>query len=443
MSTSLDNLVENGTGPELDSPRSLELCAAHGILPQELLQRPYADFHTPGCSTSLQAKRAERWEARRKQRLAMLRAKRHGGGRTAGGTRGAHGHGAAATQAVAALPSTGPDVSTMVAQEEAAIEKMQRRQAQELRQMMEHELKMSQMAAQNEAREKKEAALEQARKRERKQRARAAAERSRKQEIDRAAQERVADINRGKIQEREHQKRFERAKLKEQKDAAVKRAAMKRERQREAKKRELAAQTEAILERQRLEVERREEMMANRDQLRRERMRVVEAEAAQARAARSARATKRIADARHQQSAAIERQRLLFEQKEQHAQQKRAQFEHNKRVQVLNAKQKADSKAAEIDGVTRKMMERQEAKRQVIVERENAVQERMQRLEEEKKVARARARLIAGYGTPAVPGTTKPGSGYHSPWESGYDGGVGHSAKKGMFLQQFDGMLGD
>lgn len=83
---------------------------------------------------------------------------------------------------------------------------------------------------------------------------------------------------------------------------------------------------------------------------------------------------------------------MLFEQKEQHAQQKRAQFEHNKRVQVLNAKQKADSKAAEIDGVTRKMMERQEAKRQVIVERENAVQERMQRLEEEKKVARARAR---------------------------------------------------
>ena len=189
MSTSLDNLVENGTGPELDSPRSLELCAAHGILPQELLQRPYSDFHTPGCTTSLQQKRAQRWEARRKERLAMLRAKRHASSRTSGRKKGAQGHGAAATQGLLGLPGTGPDVSTMVAQEEAAIEKMQRRQAQELRQMMEHELKMSQMAAQNEVREKKEAALERARKRERKQRARAAAERSRKQEctrIDRA-----------------------------------------------------------------------------------------------------------------------------------------------------------------------------------------------------------------------------------------------------------------
>jgi len=70
----LEDFPDYDPNAEITSPRSLEACAAEGILPQELVYKPPEVFHNPDLLPEVSYMRYEFAESRRKDLLAVARA---------------------------------------------------------------------------------------------------------------------------------------------------------------------------------------------------------------------------------------------------------------------------------------------------------------------------------------------------------------------------------
>lgn len=149
----LENFNERDTRTKrvLTSPRSIEACRREGVEPSELLVRSRASFAQKGQSASLQRKRHEHSEIRRRERIAQCRQTRRriieqererqveDAYQQHGGSGGHEGHGN--TTSGSGLGAN--DTSDLIKLDEEELERVKRRQQRELEKMLAFEMEQA------------------------------------------------------------------------------------------------------------------------------------------------------------------------------------------------------------------------------------------------------------------------------------------------------------
>ena len=157
--TLLDFDDSGRTHPVILTPRSLEACKIHGFIPDDLVRKNYSDFAALGISDDVQQKTADRYEARRKERLKLVRTERANivgthrpASSASAGRRNVSAGRSLATgslqdpsiQSVHSLGGSGRE-ATMIEREKKQLEKIQMRQQHELQQMLAYEIKRAEL----------------------------------------------------------------------------------------------------------------------------------------------------------------------------------------------------------------------------------------------------------------------------------------------------------
>ena len=263
MHRSLENLDEyNIEPPLLTSPRSLEACLRQGIEPEELVFRYYDSFFEQGVHEDLQEIRWKHYEKKRLEKLAQAREERQ---RLIAANWQAPVKQVNSSMVSDLNNSDDKDMSSAALKEQRAIESLKARRQQELEQMVTYELKLSQVA------EEQQRALELDRQKAAQQQKEAQKRKKQWEELKRAKELQKAkdEVRQERLRKKAAQEEFEREqKRKAEEDAEEalrKQQAREREVQAKEMREEHRRQTIAIIEEQQRQVEIRRQQMAEKD----------------------------------------------------------------------------------------------------------------------------------------------------------------------------------
>jgi hypothetical protein len=237
-----------------------------GVDQKDLGFRTYESFAEQGLPAELQQKRYDRYCQKREERLRLVRrefeaivfelensavnpklaSRIYSAASVASG-----GVGTSGSVGSAGPPSGGPAKSSaFIEAERRQLEKVQRRQKQELETMMAQEMRAAAMAEENERKHLEELEREAARARQKQERARQALEEKRAKEAARAAAEAAEEERRRLAAQAAYEEERRLQRIEEQKEAETKRAAVAAQQQKAAKAQQLKEQTDAILNEQ-------------------------------------------------------------------------------------------------------------------------------------------------------------------------------------------------
>ncbi|KAG2786721.1 hypothetical protein PC116_g1872 [Phytophthora cactorum] len=409
----LDNFDETDAmaDPILNSPRSVEACRMLGVEPDELIQRPLEFFFRSskgGRSEDREFvnKRAARYEKNRQIQLRNVRAQRHelmqaqldgGHGSMSLRTRSyCHSPVGAARLGFGTLPScclASVQDFSVIGREKRELERIQQRQALELQQMLNFELKMAELHQERERKEREQKRREELFAMERTRRQRESDELRRKREIERAEQHRIElELARKQAQDQQKEimRREQRAK---QEEARRQRDAQLSERERQRHQEEARVQSEMHQLAQEREAARKlKEMQEREERLTQERERQRHLKAREL-AEKQARNTARIANVLQEKD--LQRKYQLEEaaRKQQQSEERRQAFEEERRAKEEEVRLQALRKKETIEGVQHQLALIEEERRERLREQERQAQLRlMQRVHEKQQQLEAQQR---------------------------------------------------
>ncbi|KAH7488339.1 Reticulocyte-binding protein 2-like protein a [Phytophthora ramorum] len=401
----LSNFDETDTtaDPILTSPRSIEACRMLGVEPEELVQRPLEYFvrsSERGRSENHKfvAKRAARYEKNRQVQLRNVRAQRQE--LIEAQLRGIRGSMSLRTRSYCRSPvgaarlgfpgttysccSSQNDFS-MIEREKRELERIQQRQALEMQQMLNFELKMSDLHQEREKKEREQKRREELFAKERTRKQREADEQRRQQEIERAEQHRL-DLELARKRAEEQQKEIMRREQRvKQEEARRQRDAQLSEKERLRHQEEARMQNELYQLAQEREATRKlREMQAREEKLTEERERHRKAKARELEE-KQARNTERIALVLQEKD--LQRRAQLEEaaRKHQQSEERRQAFEEERRAKEEEVRLQAQRKKEAIEGVQIQLASNEAQRRERLREQERQAQLRLMQREREKQ----------------------------------------------------------
>lgn len=290
----LDNFDdERTTAPIFTSPRSIEACRMQGIEPQDLVKRPLEYFFTHSVHTrtpaladdlALVEKRAARYEKNRQLQLRSARAQRQE--LIDAGLHGVHGGMSLKTRSFCRSPigaklsmsrhdaasSSAQQAFTVIEREKKELKRMQQRQAAEVQQMLQFELKMAELHAERERAEREKKRQDELLVRDRTRRQRESDELKRRRELERAEEhKRELELARREAQEKQAEAMRREQRLRQEEERR-RRDAQRAELERQRRQEEQRAQTELVQLAQIRDVEQKEREIARRDARRRQQL---------------------------------------------------------------------------------------------------------------------------------------------------------------------------
>ena len=156
---------EHERGPYINSPRSVEACHSLGFAPEELHKKKLSYFKQSGGSAKLAERRMIRYEEKRLEAVTAVKAQRDLMIKKT--KRLLEKRASESTLVRSSFSPKKKSTSSQLERERAQLERIRRRQQQELEQMMAHELRNAQLAAENKAKMEKEYMLKKKKERER------------------------------------------------------------------------------------------------------------------------------------------------------------------------------------------------------------------------------------------------------------------------------------
>jgi hypothetical protein len=377
---SLENLDEyNIEPPLLTSPRSLEACLRQGIEPEELVFRYYDSFFEQGVHEDLQEIRWKHYEKKRLEKLAQAREERQ---RLIAANWQAPVKQVNSSMVSDLNNSDDKDMSSAALKEQRAIESLKARRQQELEQMVTYELKLSQVA------EEQQRALELDRQKAAQQQKEAQKRKKQWEELKRAKELQKAkdEVRQERLRKKAAQEEFEREqKRKAEEDAEEalrKQQAREREVQAKEMREEHRRQTIAIIEEQQRQVEVRRQQMAEKDARRIAEMQARQLEMMVKAEEERRLAAKRISDALEAQKELIRQQRENFHNRQARNAEKRAQYEKLQRAEIERRQQAAKDKREALERAFHKMEEIENKKKKQTIDKERQQEINMERVKE-------------------------------------------------------------
>lgn len=375
-----DDKLQNAT---INSPRSLEACRAQGIEPEELCNKTLSYFQsTMTPADSIIPQYAERvhmhYENNRQVKIQIVRAERkriiaqkEDEMRALGGTP------SDPNTVPSAFEFTKQKIQAQLAAETRAVEKMQQRQYQKIKNMVAHEIRKTQqknvMQLRLEKQKQKEA--EEAR-----QKKIIMAQREKDKVADQEAKRREAEevekevIRKNKLAWEEAQRIAKKlAKEQERKRKEM----QERAREREAKQLEKRRQLEAILRAQTEATQAKARELQRRDVLRQRAMEQQREEERRRMEEQRARARLRTQLVKTKQAEILEQQRMEFQIKEEHAEERRQQFEQQRLNENEERRRRGVIKQRQLNETQAMATKILEDNRQRVLQRERATNVRL------------------------------------------------------------------
>ncbi|GMF17165.1 unnamed protein product [Phytophthora lilii] len=400
----LDNFDETDAmaDPILDSPRSIEACRMLGVEPEELIQRPLEYFFRTtkeGRSEGQEfvAKRAARYEKNRQVQLRNVRAQRRE--LIDAQLSGIHGSMSLRTRSYCRSPvgaarldfaatnscSSSQHEFTVIEREKRELQRIQQRQALEMQQMLNFELKMTELHQEREKKEREQKRQEELLAKERKRRQREADEQRRKREIEKAEQYRAELENARKLAKKEQMENMRREQRAKQEEARRQRDAQLSEKERLRHQEEARIKNELYqLANEREAIKKMREMQAREESLMEERERLRLAKAREL-AEKQARNSARIASALQQNDLQRRAQLEAAALKQQESEERRRAFEEERRAKEEEVRLRALRKKQDIENAQNNVTMREEERSKRLRELEHQAQLRLMQREREKQ----------------------------------------------------------
>ena len=199
-------------GRTLLTPRSAEVCLAQGINPEILKIRDVDSFWEPGIDPTIQRMRHEAYVARRYDLMKTCRLERKkiiNAHLISNAPASKAPPGAAGMTPEEILKAQEEATSTLIAQEQQRMKKMQERQEKELEQMLSYEVERAKVTAEMNKRIEEAAKKEEMRKKQREKRLKLMAEERRLREMQKVAQEEMEEARRRETAKRMFEKEKE------------------------------------------------------------------------------------------------------------------------------------------------------------------------------------------------------------------------------------------
>jgi len=263
--SSVSNIQASGLNPPpaktVLSPRSAEACLRHGVNPEILRIRDLESFYDPNVDPAVQRMRHEAYSQRRHEMMHLVRTERKKliNAEIKAQTMGQNAAGGLTPGAIMAQQAKAN--ATFVEAEEKRMLKMRRRQEKEIEQMLQFEIKMSEIQKERDRRMEIEKQKEEKRKREKEKRMREIAEERRLKELRRKAMEDAEEELRQEQARAMYQKEKQLQAEREAKEKAQRIEARNREEERKRKQEEHRLQTQRILDEQQAAIKARLEQM--------------------------------------------------------------------------------------------------------------------------------------------------------------------------------------
>lgn len=359
---SLENFNASRTKPPyLSSPRSLEACRRLGVDPRELLLRNKHDFVTEDCKgldmdaidlkyNHFMERRQELFDSVVAERLKLMEEESQG----LWAPSKSKGHYDSKASVDSNLSSA------LIEREKRELERIQRRQQQEIQQIIDHEVKIETIRERNE-----EKTIKQQEKEERRQAS--LREKHQQQEMRKRQEEerkRIQAEEEALLQKQRAHEEFDRQQKKKEEDALKEKIRRKEAKERERlaamKREDFQKNTEELLAQQKLRAEERKQEL---DQKEAKRLAKLEEQQTlrkeQSQQQRAMKAVK-LQTAKENLASLLEEQRISFARRQQKNEEKRLQFEEDRKRAVEETKIRSDRKAEEIRRVIQSNQAREE-----------------------------------------------------------------------------------
>ena len=380
-------LTGSGSQPSLPTtvqrnrltPRSAEACRRTGVEPTELLPLPKSAFAEPGRPDEAVHRCWAQYEEMRVQTYQRVRAERdrilsEGGDApfvgdatevAAGGNKGGE------TTAAKQLAEQSKQADSKAAQlEQAAIERIKKKQQAEIEQMLLFEIRSAQLAQEKADKLAAAQAADAREKAEKKQRAKEAAEARRQQEMQRAEDEKAADKEQRRRQRQEMEREARKKAEEEEAERQRLREMEKREKERAAKQAARVARQQAIFKQQQDAAYAKQEEEARREEERVRRLEEKQAKAAAELQESRDRAMRRIAMTQQMRDEKTMQMRNNYIQKLSAEEQRRADWNAAKQASIEARIRAGEEKAEHIKEVQQMMEMTLEARKNEIIGKE-------------------------------------------------------------------------
>ncbi|RLN96840.1 hypothetical protein BBJ28_00017959 [Nothophytophthora sp. Chile5] len=389
--------------PILTSPRSIEACRMLGVEPEELIHRPLEYFlqlakggHTE--DRDLVAKRAARFEKNRRVQLHNVRAQRLE--LVEAQEEGVHGSMSLRTRSYCHSPegatrlynSAGAGSSsfsqrefTVIEREKKELERIQRRQALEMQQLLNFELRMAELHRERERKELEQKRQDDLLAKQRQRSQREADEQRRRKEIQKAEQHRLELEQARKEAQQRQMESMRREQLAKQDEARRQRDAQQGEKERQRRQEEARIQNELYQLAQEREAVRKAQEMASREaqrQAQRERQKRAKA---QELAEKQERNSARVSNVLQDKDLLREAQLEAAARKQQKSEERRLAVEEERQAKEEEARLQALRKKETIEGVQNQLAVMEEQRRERLREQERQAEMRLQQREREKQ----------------------------------------------------------
>eukprot|EP00282_Hemiselmis_andersenii_P024112 CAMPEP_0172013104 /NCGR_PEP_ID=MMETSP1041-20130122/9199_1 /TAXON_ID=464988 /ORGANISM="Hemiselmis andersenii, Strain CCMP439" /LENGTH=553 /DNA_ID=CAMNT_0012667737 /DNA_START=210 /DNA_END=1869 /DNA_ORIENTATION=- len=387
INRSLDTFDEyNIAAPLLTSPRSIEACKRQGIEAEELVFRYEDSFFEKGITQDIQEIRWKHYEKKRRDKLSLVREERlelisMGWEPSVGKSMTASGN------------DTGNDTGleaerrgTAALKEQRQMESIKAKRQQELEQMVAYELKLTQVAEEQQRQIEADRHKEAQRQKEAQARQKAWEEIQRQKEVDKVKEEARQERIRKKLAVEEYQKEQDRKLQEELEEKARLKAARQREVDARLMREEHKKQTEMIIEQQQKVVEKRRQEMQEKDERRKAEMEARQLESMVKAEEERQRAQQRIQSAMEQQREMLKMQRRLYHERQDRNAVKRAQYEAAQRAETERLRQVAEMKKDELTRAFKKMERIENKKRRQTLEKEQMAEKNLQAVRQQREI---------------------------------------------------------
>jgi hypothetical protein len=350
--------------PYLTSPRSLEACRRVGIDPSELLTKSKQEFLSEDCKgldreaadikyDRFLARRQVRFDLVSEERLKLIEEEAQGLWTFSK----SKGH-STSKQSIDSNLS-----SALIEREKRELERIQRRQQQEIQQIIEHEVNAEAIRERNEEKAAKAQEKEARRMAELKEKHQIQ-ELKKRQEEDRKRQ--LAEEETNLQKQRAHEEFEKQIKKKEEetlKDKLRRKEAKERERLAAQKREEFAKNTEELANQQKQLIEERKRDMEAKETQRRAKLEEQQSVRKEQTIRQAAMKAAKLETARENLGALLEEQRISFEDRQKRIEEKRLQFEEERKKANEEARVRAERKAEEIRQVIRANQAKEEERK--------------------------------------------------------------------------------
>ena len=372
--------------PYLTSPRSLEACKRRGIDPSELVERPEEVFLKGKITKAEKEIAKQQYKHYEERRLAKVLEVQEERSRILEEEKAGSIEFISTKRSVSTQHNVSVTLSSgMIEKERKELEKMQRKQAQEIQQMVEYEKKLGSIRSRNEEKEalmrQKEAARQQELMRKQAEyeeyKAKEEARRRKLREDEEARVKLLAMEEQRKARKREEEERTQEQKRMQEAKA--------REQERQKRAEELKANTEKILEEQQRRFQERKLQMDARDQKRLEAMEEKQRSLKQHSELVKTAKEQKLQAARANLVALNEDQRTRFEKRQKESEEKRVILEKKRLEHIEELRKKGAEKEKQIQHVVEVNKQQEELRFKIYQESVAKAEQLQMELQREKE----------------------------------------------------------